>query len=253
MIARFQAHVEMETGRKLRSLRADCGGEFMSVDFNDYCADHELQRQLTAAYSPQQNGVMERRNQTVVEMARCLLKAMGMPSIFWGEAVKTAVYILNRSTTRSLNGVMPYEAWHGRKASVHHFRTFGCIAHVKRLGPGIDKLADRSTPMVMIGYEEGAKAYRVYDPVTKKLQVTRDVAFEEGRPWDWASTADTAAAAISSNTFVNVYNTAPGETVCRSHSWPNHGATCLTNSSLAGGGDPSSRATAQVGDAAHGR
>ncbi|KAE8767964.1 hypothetical protein D1007_60605 [Hordeum vulgare] len=214
--ARFKkvkAAAEAQGECRLLAFRSDRGGEFNSGAFKLYCAESGIRHQTTAPYTPQQNGVVERRNQTVVEMARCLLKAMGVPNTFWGEAVRTAVYILNRSPTRSLNGVTPYEAWHGKKASVHHFRTFGCVAHVKRLGPGVDKLADRSTPMVLIGYEEGAKAYRVYDPAAKKVQVTRDVIFEEGRPWDWKSTPETVAAAPLSNTFVVVYNIAPGETV----------------------------------------
>jgi hypothetical protein len=108
---------------------------------------------------------------------------MDVPTYFWAEAVKTAVYILNRAPTRSLDGVTPYEAWHGRKPNVRHLRTFGCTVHVKKLGPGITKLSDRSTPMIFIGYEEGSRAYRAYDPLTKKVHVTHDIIFEEGRPW----------------------------------------------------------------------
>jgi hypothetical protein len=67
---------------------------------------------------------------------------------------------------------------------VHHLRTFGCVAHVKLLGPGIDKLVDRSMPMIFISYEEGSKAYRVYDPATKKVRITRYIKFQEQRKWD---------------------------------------------------------------------
>jgi hypothetical protein len=111
---------------------------------------------------------------------------MGMPAKFWGEAVSTAVYLPNRAPTKSVKGMTPYEAWHGRKPSVHHLRTFGCTAHVKKTGPGQTKLADRSKQMVMIGYETGSKAYHLYDPETRKLVVARDVVFEEDRPWDWS-------------------------------------------------------------------
>jgi hypothetical protein len=113
----------------------------------------------------------------VVEMARCLLKSMAVPGLFWGEAVKTAVYLLNHVPSWSLNGVTPYEAWHGRKPNVQHLRTFGCVAHAKKLGLGLHKLVDRSTPCIFVGYEEGSKAYRVYDPVSKHLIVMHDVAF----------------------------------------------------------------------------
>jgi hypothetical protein len=81
----------------------------------------------------------------VVEMARCMLKTMRVPPEFWGEAVYTAVYILNRSPTKSLNKKTPFEAWHGKKPRVSHLRTFGCVAHVKMVGPGLKKLSDRSS------------------------------------------------------------------------------------------------------------
>jgi hypothetical protein len=174
----------------LLGFRSDRGGEFNSTAFCKFCDDGGIKHFTTAPYTPQQNGVVERRYQTTVEMARCLLKSMAMPPTFWGEAVKTAVYLLNRAPTRSVDGMTPYEAWHGKKPSVHHLCTFGCVAHVKRLGPGIDKLADRSTPMIFVGYEEGSKAYRVYDPTPRKVRITRDVKFEEQRKWDWTGAAN---------------------------------------------------------------
>jgi hypothetical protein len=123
-------------------------------------------------------------------MARCMLKSKGVPAQFWGEAVTTAVYVLNRAPTKSLEGVTPYEAWHGKKPSVGHFKVFGCVGHVKNVGPGVNKMSDRSAKMVFLGYAEGTKGYRMYDPVSKKLHITRDVIFEENKGWDWCSTSD---------------------------------------------------------------
>jgi hypothetical protein len=68
---------------------------------------------------------------------------------------------------------------------VQYLRTFGCVAHVKKIGPGITKLADRSVPMVFIGYEQGTKGYMFFDPVEKKFHVSRDVIFEESKAWNW--------------------------------------------------------------------
>jgi hypothetical protein len=82
-------------------------------------------------------------------MSWALLKQRGIPSIFWGEAVVTAVYILNRSPTKALNGMTPYEAWHGRKPVVSHLRVFGCLTFTKELSH-IGKLDGRSTPGVFI-------------------------------------------------------------------------------------------------------
>lgn len=121
----------------------------------------------------------------MVVMARCMLKAKDIPSEFWGEAVTTAVFILNRSPTRSLAGKTPFEAWHGRKPAVHFMRMFGSVAHMKLVKPNLLKLEDGSRKTVFIGYEAGSKAYRVYDPVANRVYITRDVVFDEVAKWDW--------------------------------------------------------------------
>jgi hypothetical protein len=112
-----------------------------------------------------------------------------MFAVFWGEAVVTAVYILNRSPTKALNGRTPYEPWHGRKPAVSHLRVFGCLAFSKELGH-IGKLNDRSTPGVFIGYAKGSKAYRILDLGTQRVRTTRDVVFDEGRGWTWDRAVD---------------------------------------------------------------
>ncbi|CAA0840906.1 cysteine-rich RLK (RECEPTOR-like protein kinase) 8, partial [Striga hermonthica] len=158
-------------------------------------------RHHTAPYSPQQNGVVERRNQTVVGMARSMMKAKGIPVEFWGEAVSTAVFILNRAPTKALKGMTPFEAWHGRQPDVSFLRTFGCIGHVKKTKPFMSKLEDRSTPMVFLGYEEGSKAYRLYDPRGGKVVVSRDVVFDEMAAWDWENPGTGEARGVG-GTFV---------------------------------------------------
>jgi hypothetical protein len=122
-------------------------------------------------------------------MARTLLKQRGMPAVFWGEAVVTTVYILNRSPTKALNSRTPYEAWHVRKPAVSHLWVFGCLTLAKELGH-IDKLNDRSTPWVFIGYAEGSKAYRILNPRTQRVRTTRDVVFDKGRRWAWDKAMD---------------------------------------------------------------
>jgi hypothetical protein len=181
-IRHVQTAVEVECGRKLRVLRTDNGGEFMAAEFTSYCADEGIQGHYSALYNPQQNDVVERRSQTVVGMARALLKLRGMLAVFWGEAVVTTVYILNRSPTKALNGRTPYEAWHGCKPVVSQLRVFGCLAFIKELGH-VGKLDDRSTPAVFIGYAEGSKAYRILDPETQRVRMAHDVVFNEGRAW----------------------------------------------------------------------
>lgn len=195
---------DIECQGKLKTFKTDRGGEFNSKEFVDYCEEWGVKKLLIAPYSPQQNGVVERRNQTIVEMARSLLKSTNIPTRFCGEAVVTAVYLLNCSTTKGLFGKTPYEAWYDKKPSVHHFRTFGCVAHVKTVKPHTKRLDDRSIPMVFIGYEPGTKAYRCYDPKTDRLHVSRDVVFEEGRCWDWSAECMQEEASKSKESTFNI-------------------------------------------------
>jgi hypothetical protein len=181
----FQARAEAEAGRKIGTLRTDRGGEFTARSFADHCTKQGMQRHLTAPYTLEQNGIVERRNQSVMGMARSMRKAMSMPSWFWGEAVLTAVFILNRSPTQSVEGRTPYEVCHGKKPSVDYFHTFGCVAHVKQGNKRLGKLEDRSTMIVFIGYEPGSKAWRCYNLVTRRVHVPRDAVFEEDRAWSW--------------------------------------------------------------------
>ena len=122
---------------------------------------------------------MERRNETVVGTAWSMLKAKALPGVFWGETVTTAVYLLNRSSSKAIGGRTPYELWTGSTPAVHHLRTFGYVAHVKVTTPSPKKLDDRSKRMVFVGYEPGSKAYRVYDPVTRRVHISRDIIFDE--------------------------------------------------------------------------
>jgi hypothetical protein len=114
-----------------------------------------------------------------------MIKVAGMSGRFWGEAVQTAVYLLNRSPTRCLKGKTPYEAWFGKKPIVRHLKVFGCVAFVKVTRPHLSKLDARGLKTVFIGYEEGSKAYRLYDPVANRVHISRDVVFDEGVFWDW--------------------------------------------------------------------
>ena len=91
----------------------------------------------------------------------------------------TVVFILNRAPTKALKGKTLFEAWHGRKPNVSFLRTFGCVGHVKNTKPHLGRLEDKSTSMVLLGYEEGTKTYMLYDPRRGKVVVSRDVVFDE--------------------------------------------------------------------------
>ena len=186
----FCVLVEREPDRMVRVFRTDRGGEFGSNDFKTFCEENGIKRHYTAPYTPQQNGVVERRNRTVVEMARSCLKEMKLPCMLWGEAVRHSIYLLNRLPTRALTGQTPYEAWNEKKPHVGHTRIFGCVAHMKIPSQQTNKLDDRSKQVINLGKESGTKAYRLYDPNSNKIHVSRDVTFEERRSWPWNDNKD---------------------------------------------------------------
>ena len=130
----FKAFVERESDRQIKMVRSDGGGEYKSNEFKRHCEELGLQHNITCPYTPQHNGVAERKNRTIMDMARSMLKAKGMPNYFWAEAVTCAVYLINRSPTRSVPNTTPIEAWSGFKPNVQHLKVFGSItyAHVPK-------------------------------------------------------------------------------------------------------------------------
>ncbi|GAA0173738.1 transmembrane signal receptor [Lithospermum erythrorhizon] len=177
--------VEKESGYEIKALRTDKGGEFTSNEFNKYCEDHGISRPLTVPRTPQQNGVAERKNRTILNMVRSMLKNKKMLKEFWTEAVSCAVYLSNRSFTKSLKNVTPQEAWSGWKPNVSHFRVFGSIAYAQVLKQLRSKLDDQSEKLLFIGYDEKSKGYKLFNPSTNKSVISRDVEFDEEAIWDW--------------------------------------------------------------------
>lgn len=182
---KFKAWVETQSKCKLQMIRSDNGSEYTSGKFNKFCEDAGIEHQLTAPYSPQQNGVAERKNRTIMEMARCLLHDKGLPKKFWAEAANTAVFLQNRLPTKALQRRTPFEAWYGYKPELLNLKTFGClcfshIPHVKR-----DKLDKKAESGIFVGYSLTSKAYRIYFPHQNKIIVSRDVKFMESDSWSW--------------------------------------------------------------------
>ncbi|KAI3498732.1 hypothetical protein L1887_09191 [Cichorium endivia] len=184
----FNTQMEGDGVHRLRTLRTDRGGEFTSQVFEAYCKEKGIRRHLTAPYSPQQNGVVERRNRTVLGVTRSLLKSMDVPDNLWGEAVRHAIQILNRVPTKGVVGMTPFEAMHRKKPILEHFRVFGCVAYAKRTANKLSKLSDRSIALVYLGNEPGSKAYRLYSPSQNRKYVARDVVFDEKAKWKWEET-----------------------------------------------------------------
>ena len=181
---KFKSFVEKQSGCYIKTLRSDRGMEYTSSQFGNFCEDEGVERQLTVAYT-QQNGVVERKNQTVMEMAKAMLYEKGLSKIFWAEAVNTAVYLLNRCPTKALLNKTPIEAWSGRKPSVRHFKVFGCLCYSRVPKERRSKLDETSEKCIFMGYSSQSKGYRLYNLKTNKLIISRDVIFDEKAAWNW--------------------------------------------------------------------
>lgn len=138
-----------------------------------------IKRQLTAARTPQQNGVAERKNRTLLEAARSMQIQGALPDLLWDELIRTATYVLNRCETSSLQASTPYQTLYGQKPDLSKLRVIGCLAYVHIPRELRHKLSVKSRRTSLIGYDDKTKAYRCFDPTTRKILISRDVVFNE--------------------------------------------------------------------------
>jgi transposase InsO family protein len=128
----YKEMVEIETELKIKCLKSDNGGEFTSKEFLEFCSEHRIKRKFSVARTPQQNGVVERKNRTVQKMAKTMLMDSKLTDVFWVQAVHTTVHIQNRGMLRNNSDKTPYDLWKGRLANVKHFRVFRSKCYNKR-------------------------------------------------------------------------------------------------------------------------
>ena len=147
----YKAYAENTTGKRLRCLRSDGGGEYHSVQFNDYLRVNGITRQTTPPHTPEHNGVAERANRTLVESAKFMLHTAQLPPTYWALALAMAAFIRNRSPTRALHRMTPYEAWTGAKPSLAGLRVFGCLAYVHIPKANRSKLEYKARPCIFVG------------------------------------------------------------------------------------------------------
>lgn len=180
----YKALVETQSEHKIKVLRSDNRREFISKAFEDFLKAHEIEKQTSTPYTLQQNGVAERLNCTIVEMARSMIYEQHMKLEFWAEAVVNAVYVRNRCPTRALTSITPEEAWSGRKPCISHLRVFGCITYTKIPDQKRSKFDSKGTKCLFLEYCVGTKAYRFIDVKSKKIIKSRDVVFDEDASGD---------------------------------------------------------------------
>ena len=176
----FKAWCETQTGRKIKKVRSDRGGEYMSDAFKALLLSYGIEHDTTMPGSPQQNGRAERFIRTIEEKALCMLHFASLSHGFWKLAVEAAVYIYNRQPMKRLKWQCPITVWSGKQPDVSYFRVFGCRAYVhvqkdKRQG----KLDVKAVERTFVGYEFGSKGYRLWNPTTRQVEVSRNVIFDE--------------------------------------------------------------------------
>ncbi|KAH9753523.1 hypothetical protein KPL71_015101 [Citrus sinensis] len=172
-----KVRVELESGKKIKCLRTDNDGEYTDGEFLALCKQEGIQRQFTVAYTPQQNGVAERMNRTLTERIRAMLRTVGLPNSFWAEATKTACYIVNRSPSTTIGLKTAMEMWAGKPVDYSYLYAFGCLVYVMYNAQERTKLYPKSRRCIFLGYADGVKGYRLWDPTEHKIVISRDVIF----------------------------------------------------------------------------
>ncbi|KAK8950761.1 hypothetical protein KSP39_PZI003380 [Platanthera zijinensis] len=176
----FKSRVENQLNLKIKRFRSDRGGEYTVTGFKEFCASEGIILETTAPYSPQSNGVAERKNRTLTEMLNSMLLTAGMPNSFWGEAVRAANHILNRVPHSQLTST-PYELWHGHPCRYDTLKTWGCIAYVRIQDLKRPKVGPRTTTCVYLGSAEDSAADRFLDLSTNTVIESRDAIFFEDK------------------------------------------------------------------------
>ncbi|VVC34356.1 Integrase, catalytic core,Ribonuclease H-like domain [Cinara cedri] len=176
---KYEAVVSVHFRQTIQSLRCDNGGEYISHNFKNFCAQKGIVVNYTAPYTPEQNGLAERTNRTIIESTRSLLFQSGLSKEMWSEAALMVTYLLNRLPTSKNSSKTPTEFWNGCKLNLSNIRVFGCatFAHIpKQLRSKLDSKLRKS---VMLGFVESG--YRLWDLETRAIFVSQDVIFNENR------------------------------------------------------------------------
>ena len=175
----FAKLVENEKGVKIKTIRSDNGGEFVNSKFVELCVNNGYRHEFSTPRTPQQNGVVERKNRTLQEMARSMINESNIPKYLWAEAVNTACYIINRVSIRPITKKTPYELWKNRKPNIAYFRVFGVKCFVLDESPKVTKFDAKSQEGIFVGYSKSSKAYRVFLPNQKIVIESVHVKFNE--------------------------------------------------------------------------
>ncbi|GJX82439.1 retrovirus-related pol polyprotein from transposon TNT 1-94 [Tanacetum coccineum] len=172
------------------SVRTDRGTEFLNKTLNAFFKQEGIEHQTSTPRTPEQNGVVERRNRTLVEAARTMLSASKLPLFFWAEAIATACYTQNRSIIIPTHEKMAYHIINDRKPSIKHLHIFCCTCYLTRDGENLDKMKEKGDPCILVGYSTQSKGYRVYNKRTRLIVESIHLRFDEIKEMSETSVAN---------------------------------------------------------------
>jgi hypothetical protein len=175
----FKALIENLSERKIKILKTNNGGEYTSNEFVIFCRDAGIKRELTTPYNPQQNGVAERKNRTIMEAVKTMIHDQDLPMHLWVEASRTTVYVQNRLSHSALRFKTLEEMFSGKKPEVSHLKIFGCPVFVHIPKEKRTKLDPSGKKGIFVGYCEVSKAFKIYIPVYHYIEINKDVTFDE--------------------------------------------------------------------------
>ena len=175
----FCKQIQNEKGCCISFIRSDHGGEFENQPFKIFCEENDISHEFSCPRTPQQNGVVERKNITLHEMARTMIHESNIAKHFWAEAVNTAFYIQNRIYIRPILNKTPYELWKGRKPNISYFHQFGCTCFILNTKDNLAKFDSKTHKGIFLGYSERSKAFRVYNKETLRVEESIHVKFND--------------------------------------------------------------------------
>ncbi|GJV08738.1 putative ribonuclease H-like domain-containing protein [Tanacetum coccineum] len=178
----FITGIENQINHKVKIIRCDNGTEFKNNDMNQFCGMKGIKREFSVARTPQQNGVAERKNRTLIEAARTMLADSLLPTTFWAEAVNTACYVQNRVLVTKPHNKTPYELLLGRPPSISFMRPFGCPVTILNTLDPLGKFDGKADEGFLVGYSINSKAFRVFNSRTRKVEENLHINFLENKP-----------------------------------------------------------------------
>ncbi|GJU96563.1 putative ribonuclease H-like domain-containing protein, partial [Tanacetum coccineum] len=182
VLKEFIALIENQLNKKVKGIRCDNGTEFKNAKLIELCGEKGIKRDYSNPRTPQQNGVAERKNRTLIEAARTMLADSKLPTMFWTEAVSTACYVLNRVSITNPHNKTPYQLLSGKVPQIGHLKPFGCQVTILNTSDHLGKFEGKADEGYLVGYAPNSKAYRVYNLTNKRVEETMNLRFLEDKP-----------------------------------------------------------------------